>query len=186
MNLRERNLQLALLKAVADAVQKAMAELREDHLVTLLDSYDNVGVKAFVVKLPGDPSLKVATITLAEQKEAYEVTDEKAFLKWSAANRPDSVETVITPTVRKRTFKQVNPRAQTAYLKELRPGDGGIAFDPTNGEVVEGVTYRPAGRPKSFAVRYETEGRDRLIDAWRLGELADIVGSDVLPQIGGL
>jgi hypothetical protein len=52
-------------------------------------------------------------------------------------------------------------------------------------EPVDGVEYVPAGTPKSFTVRYEKGGQERVIEAWRGGELPGIEPGTSLPQIGG-
>lgn len=181
MTLRDDNLRLVLAKAIADALAGAMGGLREDHFDVLLEQYQETGTKQFVVKLPDET--KVATITLTEQKESYEVTDPQAFLDWMRDTNPDGIETVEIPATEAYSYAQVRPRAQDAVVKRL-DHVGDMALDPATGEIVPGITYRPAGRPKGFQVRYETDGRHQVIDAWRTGALAELVGSDVLPQIG--
>jgi hypothetical protein len=181
MSVRDDNLKLALTKAIADVVSEAMAHMRNEHFNVLLEQYEDAGTKQFSVKLPD--GTKVATITLTEQKEAYEVTDEVAFLQWMRRQDPDGIETVTVPPQPEWTYEQVKDRTKAATLKRLEHV-GDMPFDPITGELVEGVTYRPAGRPKGFQVRYESEGRAQVIDAWRTGALAELVGSDVLPQIG--
>lgn len=181
MSLRDQNLHLALMKAIADAVSGFMAELREDHLQTLLQHYDDTGSKSLAVNLPD--GTKVATISLPEGKEFFEVHDEVAFLQWAKENRPELVETVVVPPQPEMTFEKVDPSKAKKFLAGL-DHQGDLPFDPKTGEVPEGVTYKPVGRPKSFQVRYEPEGRDRVIDAWQGGELAELFGSSMFPQIG--
>ena len=181
MSLRDDNLRLALTKAIADIIAESMVSLRAEHFNVLLEQYEEVGTKQFTVKLPDNT--KVATITLAEQKETYEVVDEVAFLNWARQASPESVETITAPPVPALEYEQVKPSARAALLKRL-DHSGYLPFDPQTGEVPDGVEYRPAGRQKSFSVRYEPEGRAQVVDAWRTGALADLVGNDVLPQIG--
>lgn len=181
MSLREDNLRLALTKAIADVIADAISQMRSDHFQVLLEQYEDVGTKQFTVKLPDNT--KVATITLAEQKESYDVVDEAAFLDWVRQVSPESVETITAPPVPAMEFDQVKPSARTTLLKRLEHS-GYLPFDPVTGEVPDGVEYTPAGRPKSFSVRYEPEGRAHVIDAWRTGQLAELVGDDVLPRIG--
>jgi hypothetical protein len=183
VSLRDENLRIALTKAIADAMAGAMAKLREAHFATLLEQYDEVGTKQFSVALPD--GTKVATITLTEKKEAFEVTDEIAFLTWAQENLPeDAIHEVVVPPVPEMRFIEVDPKAQAALIKRL-DHRGDLAFDPETGQAVDGITYRPAGRPSQFAVTYvnKDEGRERLIDAWRAGDLAELVGTDVLPAI---
>lgn len=182
MGLKEENLRLATVKAIADAIAGIIAEMREEHFNLLLEQYEADGNKQFSVKLPsGD---KVATITLTEQRRSFEIKDDRAFLRWMQDNRPESVETVTVPPQPELVYESVKPRAIRSLLNRLDWADG-HCVDSDTGEIVDGVVYCPAGRPKTFSVRYEADGRERVIDAWRQGELAELLGPDVLPQIGG-
>ncbi len=180
-NVRDENLRLALVKAVADEIAAGMTQLRASHLEALVEQYDETGNKSFSVRLPN--GMKVATITLPEGKEYFEVANEAEFLAWMRQNHPDTIETVTVPPQPEMTYEQVSPKAATALLKSLTAaGEGAI---DVAGEIVPGVQYHPVKTPSSFSVRYEPEGKARVIDAWRTGELAGLVGTDVLPQIGG-
>jgi len=183
MSMRDDNLRLTLMKAVADTVAKFMAEAREQRLPDLLDFYDDNGSKSLSVRLPD--GTKVATISLPEKKEFFEVTDKVAFLTWAREHHPEWIETVVVPPQPEITYEEVSETQANRYLKGLAH-QGDVAFDGKTGEVVDGVTYHPKGRPTSFSVLWEGEGKERIIDAWRTGQLAEIVGTDVLPQIEGL
>ena len=99
-------------------------------------------------------------------------------------HRPNSIEEVVVPPQPELRYEAVSERSKAALLRSLAH-DGPIAFEAKTGEVVGGIRYMPAGRASSFQVRFETEGRARVIDAWRTGQLAGLVGTDVLPQIEG-
>ena len=60
----------------------------------------------------------------------------------------------------------------------------GDTYITDDGEPVAGVEYVPAGTPKSFTVRYAPGGQERVIEAWRSGELAGIEPGKNLPRIG--
>ena len=77
--IRDRNLVLALTKAIADIIAEGVGGLRSEHLVDLLEEYEDSGNAHFSVKLPD--GTKVATITLPEKKKTYEVDDKITFLK---------------------------------------------------------------------------------------------------------
>ena len=189
MSLREQNLTFAFLKAVADAVEAELRRMRDDHTATLVEEWREEGSKSWNVRLPGGP--KVATITLSEPKATSTVVDEVAFLEWCEANRSDAVETATTPAipaveaVPARSYRRVAPKAQTALLAGFKPIPSGDLVDPDTGSLVDGVKHAPAGEPKSFSVRYETDGRDALALAYRAGELDHLASGSVLPQIGG-
>lgn len=180
MSLRESNLRLALTKAIADTIAEHLVEMRQEHFEALLEQYTENGIKQFSVKLPD--GTKAATVTLSEQKAVYEVTDAAKFLDWARAKRPEAIETIQVPAQEAYEYDQVNKRAEERLLKSL-DHQGDLPFDAVTGEIVEGVTYRPAGRPKSFSIRFETDGRAKVLDAWRVGDLAEIAGTDVLPRI---
>ena len=189
MSMRERNLRMVFLKAVADAVEAELRRMRDDHTATLLGEWREEGSKSWNVRLPGGTT-KVATITLSEPKPSTAVTDPDAFLAWCEANVPGAVEEYETPpvpaveAVPARTVRRVSPKGQTAILARLKPV-GEECVDPESGALVDGVTYKPAAEPKSFSVRYETDGRDALALAYRAGELDHLASGSVLPQIGG-
>jgi hypothetical protein len=178
VSLRDENLRLAVTKAVADVIYGAMAEMRDGHFDVLMAGYEEEGNKQFTVKLPD--GTKIATITLVEQKEAFEVGDPVAFLEWMKEHRPDSIETVTQPAWE---YCQVTPRSQTAMLKRL-DFNNGVVFDRETGEVPDGVAHLPAGRPKGFQVRYEPKGREDAIEAWRSGTLDELMGATDVLRIG--
>lgn len=190
MNLRDRNLRFALLKAVADAINEELALERGDHTRDLRARYDDEGTKSFDIKLPGGG--KVATISLSIPKPSTTVVDEDAFLAWCQQNMPTSIiehtipaepERVI-PATPERTVYTVDDGMVAAVLKGTRPVDpaGGVVVDE-DGLVVDGVEYKPAGAPKSFSVRYETSGREDLAVAYRSGELDHLIAGTTLPQL---
>lgn len=191
MNLRDRNLRFALLKAVADAINEELALERGDHTRDLKARYEDEGTTAFDVALP-DGGAKVAKISLSVPKPVTEIVDEEAFVAWCRENMPTAVtETVIPaeperviPATPERTVYTVDPKMADTLLKGTRPVDsaGGPVVDD-GGLLVEGVEYRPAGAPKSFSVRYEKDGREALALAYRAGALDHLVGGSTLPQL---
>lgn len=193
MNLRDRNTRFALLKAMRDAIDEELTLERADHTDLLRAQYDEVGVKSFDVKLPGGG--KVGTISLSVPKADTIVRDEEALLAWCRENMPSAVieervpaqPEVVIPATPARTVYRVDDAMVTALLKGSRPVDptsGGLVVDD-DGVVIEGVEYVPAGRPKSFAVRYERDGREALALAYRAGELDHLLGGSTLPMLEG-
>jgi hypothetical protein len=89
---------------------------------------------------------------------------------------------------------RVSRSYEAALLAELKPVE---PYDPTlptgpdikhdysavlpeTGEVVPGVEYRPAPKPKSFQLRYKPGGREAIAQAWRQRRLPTIEG---LPEV---
>lgn len=194
MNVKDKNLRLALLKAMADAIAEEMAAERAEHTAMLRAQYDESGVKSFDVKLPGGG--KVGTISLSIPKPSTAVVNTDAFVEWCRENLPTAVtatvipampertETIVIPATPERTVYTVDDKMTDALLKGARPVDpaGGMVVDE-DGTVIDGVEYRPAGDPKSFSVRYEAGGRDALAVAYRGGELDHLVGGSILPAL---
>lgn len=190
LTVAQRNLRFALMKAIADAIKEELDLERADHTTDLRRMYEDAGIKSMDVKLPGGG--KVATISLSIPKPTTTVVDEEALLAWCQANMPTAIleETIpaeperVIPATPERTVYRVDPAMVDALLKNSRPVDpaGGPVVDE-DGVVVDGVTYTPAGSPRSFSVRYETGGREDLAVAWRSGELDALVAGSTLPAL---
>lgn len=191
MKLGDRNLRFALLNAVHLAIKAELDAERADHTADLRELYEDSGVKSMDVKLPGGS--KVATISLSVPKASTDVVDEAALLEWATESAPWLVETIHHPEVPAYTVPAVpaydEHRLDREYLAEwvkgVKPTGSGEVVDPDTGEVVPGITHTAEGAPKSFSVRYATDGRDDLARAWRDGELEHLTGGSVLPAIGG-
>lgn len=190
MNLRDRNLRFALLKAITDAIKTELDLERGDHTQDLKARYDDEGVKSMDVKLPGGG--KVATISLSIPKPSTEVVDEEALLAWCQANMPTAIKehTVpaeperVIPATPEHTVYTVDQSMLDAMLKGARPVDptSSILVDE-DGTVIEGIEHVPGGPPKSFSVRYEKDGREDLAVAYRSGELDHLVAGSTLPAL---
>lgn len=179
MNLKEQNLTFLLMKTLADMVKVETDEARAELMTVLLAQYDETGTKAFSVQIPG--AEKVATFTISEPKPAVKVQD-AALLAWCRENRPELVEKVEHPAVEAWTEERLTTAAVDTVAADCMLT--GTSFVTGDGELVDGIEYVPAGRPKSYTVRYEKGGQDRVIAAWRNGELAGIEPGKNLPIIG--
>lgn len=170
-------LAFTLRKTIADLVADEVKAERGDVFDRLADLHADTGTKQVSVKLPnGDP---VATLTIT-QPSAKEHVNPAALLAWARENRPDWIETIEHPAQEAWTEEKVNPAvARKAGLTVL--SDGSVVTD--DGEVVDGLTYTTPA-PSSFSVKYADGGRDRVIDAWRAGDLAEVDPGNTLPQIG--
>jgi hypothetical protein len=193
MNLKDRNLRYALLKAFTEAIAAELDAEKATHKADLTARYDTEGVKSFDVKLPD--GTKVAAISLAIPKASTEVTDTDALLKWAEANAPHLVEVtehpavaehlVLVPAVEAWTEKVLDTKLVAELLTHVKPVErtGGPVVDTDTGQIVDGVTYTPEGPPKSFSVRYTDDGREDLGRAYRSGDLSFLVGGTPLPAI---
>lgn len=180
MNLKERNLKFLLMKTLSDMVKTETDTERAELMETLLAQFNDTGTKSFSIQVPG--AEKVATFTIAEPKPGHKVND-GALLAWCLVNRPDLVETLSHPAVDAYTEHRLRGDVEKVITSEYKLA--GDTYITDEGEPVAGVEYVPAGTPKSFSVRYEKGGQERIIEAWRSGELAGIEPGKNLPQIGG-
>ena len=175
--MKTANLRFLLQKTIADQIAKEIKTNRDEVIEQLLELYDDTGSKSFVVKLPDGE--KVATYTIVEPKPK-EAVDEAALIEWLEENGyGDQVLTVEVPATTRKALKTGCLGAIGAELT-----DDGIYVTPA-GEVVEGIEMQAPPAPSSFRVAYEggDEGRARVIEAWKNGELESINPGDPLPQI---
>lgn len=178
--LKERNLTFLLMKTLTDLIKNETDEARKALMTELLDSYRETGNKSFSVMIPG--AEKVATLTLAEPKPEVKISDQEAFLEWCRINRPHLTEVVEHPAVEAWTETRLSAKAIDVISGESVIV--GCSLVTQDGEPVDGVEYVPAAEPKSFSVRYVTGGQQRIVQAWKTGELAAVVPGQTLPQIG--
>lgn len=179
MSLKDDILRFTLMKTLSDLVKGEADEARAELFPDLLAQFNDLGTKSFTVKVPG--AEKVATFTIAEPKPATKV-DTKALIQWCERNRPDLLADIEHPAVEAWTQTVLSDGAEKAIMESCPlVGD---TFYTEKGEAVEGIAYTPAGTPKSFTVRYEKGGQERVIQAWRDGDLAGIEPGKNLPQIG--
>ena len=179
MNLKDQNLTFLLMKTLSDMVKTETDTARQELMDKLLAQFNETGTKSFSIQVPG--AEKVATFTISEPKPGHKVNSDE-LLSWCQANRPDLVETLIHPMIPARTEYRLRDDVEKVITSEYKlAGDTYITDD---GEPVAGVEYVPAGTPKSFSVRYEKGGQERIIEAWRNGELPGIEPGRHLPQIG--
>lgn len=179
MSLKDDILRFTLMKTLSDLVKGEADEARAELFPDLLEQFNDLGTKSFTVKVPG--AEKVATFTIAEPKPVTKV-DNAALIQWCEQNRPDLLTDIEHPPVEAWTQTVLSEGAEKEIMATC-PLVGDTFYTP-EGEAVEGITYIPAGTPKSFTVRYEKGGQDRIIQAWREGDLAAIEPGKNLPQIG--
>lgn len=177
--LKDKNLRFVLMKTLADLVASEVGDARGELMEDLLAQFDDLGVKSFSVKIPG--AEKVATFTIAEPKPATKV-DTNALLDWCLANRPELTQEIEHPAKDAWTETVLADDALKVLSAETLLA-GEEYFTP-QGEKVEGLRYVAAERPKSFSVKYEKGGQERVIQAWRDGDLAGIEPGRNLPSIG--
>lgn len=178
--LKEQNLRFLLMKTLTDMVKTETDAGRAELMEVLLEQFNDIGTKSFSIGIPG--AEKVATFTIAEPKPGHKVNDAE-LLAWCQEHRPDLVETIEHPPVDPWTEYKLADGVEKAITSKYKLA--GTVYVDEDMVPVDGVEYIPAGTPKSFTVRYEKGGQERVIEAWRSGELGHITPGQSLPQIGG-
>jgi hypothetical protein len=165
MSLKDNALRAAVLKAIADALKAEVDAGRDDLMHELLGLYDATGAKSLDVKV-GD--VKVASIPLSIPKAGIEIADADALDAWIADRYPDCLVEVPAKTV-------VSSVVREAVVKSaVRAFDSGDVMTE-DGELIDGLIYKEAGRPKSFSIRFEPDGRNRIAAAWQDGTLGALM-----------
>lgn len=184
MSLRESNLRIALLSELKRMVEERLKVERSKHLARLLKARDETGTKSFDVMLPGEDKA-LGTISLSSPSDSWDV-DETALLKWAMEFLPTAVKETVVPPREELRYYELYPASVKALLERaewVETEDGGYAVDPKTGEVIDGLTFKPAGKPTRFQVRLSASGKERLFAAWASGRLNEIT-EGALPQIG--
>lgn len=151
MSLRDLATQLAVLTVVEDAVKERKDALR----AAVRDALDEAGADATRAELNDE---RIAKVSLVSPQLKAIVGNEADFLAWVEENYPHEV--VTTKTVRS-SFKE-------AILKKfLLNGEDVIHFE--TGELVPGM--KTARGSAYVSTRFESEGREKVLDALRSGSL---------------
>lgn len=159
MNIREAALATATLKALSDLVKERDAEVRAQMLETLVDSYDQLGIKSLDVKLPDGTKVAALALSIPKSKGAT-VTDNRTFSAWVSENYPTAIYQPPQPAA------SINAKWLEMFLAALKQTDEG-AVDTKTGALVPGVDFLEAPAPKSFTVRFTDDGRAKVLNAFR-------------------
>lgn len=177
-SLRDANLRVALLKAFAEWVETELNTVRAEHRDDLVARYQEEGTKSFDVKLPD--GTKVGTISLSIPNDRVDITDQTALIAWATSNDPTLVKTVDHPAVPAHTTVELDPKRFSEFLARVKTGSDGSVIDPDTGAVVDGLTHKPGGPPKSYSVRYTDDGREHIGTALRAGHLSHLIAGTPL------
>lgn len=170
MSLKDAAAREAYLKTLLDVVNDAYKEARNETQTLLDAAAEETGAHQIAVSIPDGPD--IATVSLSSGEAAAKVTDEEAFTAWV-------IEHKSTEVVR-RFVTEVQPAFTKKLLAELTAAGGTEWPDPETGVIheVPGVAIAPS-RARTHSVRFKTDGRDKVMAAWREGRLADVA----LPQL---
>lgn len=150
-SLKELAIELATVNLVADLVAEHKDNLREQ----MAQQFELNGSDSVKVSI-GDE--KIGKVSLVEPKAKATVTDENALFKWVIENREDEIVTEVRPSFKKWLLDNVDVL------------DDGTAVLKTTGEIIPGISARPAS--PYVSTRFDTDGRERLGRALRNGEVS--------------
>lgn len=169
---KDQRLAFLLRKTIQDFVKKEVDSERSDIFEDLIELYEEHGTKQVVVKLPDGEA--VATLTVAQPKPKTSYKDMEALQAWVEETDPDAVEEV--------TSTRIKPE-KLAELEKTTSVVDGKHFTPDGEEIPGMETTTPA--PSSFSVKYQAgdDSRERLLEAWKSGELAGIDTGRTVPAI---
>lgn len=149
--LKELAIELATVNLVADLVAEHKDNLREQ----IAQQFELNGSDSVKVSI-GDE--KIGKVSLVEPKAKATVTDENALFRWVIENREDEIVTEVRPSFKKWLLDNVDVL------------DDGTAVLKTTGEIIPGISARPAS--PYVSTRFDTDGRERLGRALRNGEVS--------------
>jgi len=157
MSLAEDAIRVAVMRTLADDVDRALKEDR----AALLETMAEEGITGLKARLPD--GTKVANLPYVGGEPRAQVDDNAALVAWMERNRPDEVE--VVKTVRPQTLKAILDAANTH----------GAAVDPKTGERIPGIGFgisTPYIQVKFVKGNGPGEGgRDLIREAWRSGSL---------------
>ena len=149
--LKELAIELATVNLVADLVAEHKDNLREQ----MAQQFELNGSDSVKVSI-GDE--KIGKVSLVEPKAKARVTDENALFRWVIENREDEIVTEVRASFKKWLLDNVDVL------------DDGTAVLKTTGEIIPGISARPAS--PYVSTRFDTDGRERLGRALRNGEVS--------------
>jgi hypothetical protein len=170
MSMQDAVTREAVLKALSDAIGEELKLVRTE-VQGYLD--DSAGIRQVAATLPdGTP---IGKISLTDPTPAAVVTDPDAFTAWVRDHHPAGKENVT-----RRFVTEVRPAFTTALLKEMTAAGVTQWCNRETGEVhkVPGVEIR-ATRARGHSVRLDEDGRQKVAEAWRAGELNHLA----MPQL---
>jgi hypothetical protein len=170
MSLKEAAAREAYLKTLLDVVNDAYKEARAETQEALDAAALETGARQVAVALPDGPD--IATVSLASGEAAAKVTDLDAFTAWVRETVPSEIERRFITEVREAFTKKL--------LAELTASGSTEWADPNSGVIheVPGVAIAPS-RARTHSVRFKTDGRDKVMAAWREGRLT----AAILPEL---
>lgn len=143
-DLKQAAVRLAVIRELEQRIKDARAELN----MMFVDSLDVGDSKAASL----DDGTKLGKVSYVSGRNSATVTDERALLAWTKANRPDEVVSTVRESF-------------VTYLKDSAKRHDGFAVDESTGEIVPGMSMRE-GNPY-IMFRAEKGSGEVIAARWR-------------------
>lgn len=145
-------------KWLADYATKQWSEVK-GQIAAAMNANDDVKK---TVRVDG---VKVADVTIPQNKAKAAVTNETAFIAWCARHYPGLLETIEVPAT---TVTQVKLDAVNDFLKGIEETGG---FDTRTGMEPDGVTFTPEQPATWPKVTFTKDAGEVILTALRSGTL---------------
>lgn len=192
MNARQHGQRIAALRFIGDEVRQAATATRSQAEVAFAAAHREIGMKSVDVTLDdgtplgsiaikaGKATVKVYEPTLFKLVETTapgeiveeltaEASADPELLAWVQDNRPDLLQRKVRDSYRAKVLKSVDAK--------------GRALDRSTGELVKVLESSTGPRTGEFAYTPCAGAAEAVIQAWRNGELADVLDEVLRPAI---
>jgi hypothetical protein len=155
-NLRDLAFEVAALTTLVDYLNEKKDQIRAEFAIAAAEA----GADASKAMLFGE---EIAKISVVAPKPKPQIIDEQAFFNHIKTFQPHEIHEVVRESFRK------------VFLQRLAPHEDG-AIDPWSGEIIDFVQF---GESKGYiSTRFQPEGRNKFINAFREHKIALAIGDD--------
>lgn len=153
-NLRDLAFEVAAITTLVDYLTEKKDQLRAEFAIAAAEA----GADASKAMLDGS---EIAKISVVSPKAKPHITDESRFFHHIKTFQPHEIQEVVRESFRK------------VWLERIAPHEDG-AIDPWSGEIVDFVQFTES---KGYiSTRFQPEGRDKIIDAFKAKKVALAIG----------
>ena len=178
--MHENHPRYALIRAFQDALRDFVEAERAEMFAELVESYEESGAKSWDIQLPGEDG-KVATLSLTFSKAEPAIDSKQEFTDWAMFNAPDLVKTVVVPAREDIVPKSTALQTLLDDYGAQPTADGTLVTQ--DGEEIPGV-HVARELPKTFALRWAKQGRERVEAAYGEGRLNGLTVGTPMPELG--
>jgi hypothetical protein len=168
MSTADDGLRLAALMLLRDAAAAESDVIRERLKPIITESQ-----MGLAIVLPDGTRVGAVSPVFKGGKSEARISDRAVFLAWCRENQPEVIVTTET----------VAPWYEAALLARVEPfGDDGLAADPDDGLIVDGVEFKVTPKSASISLRFlkaaKADGRASLLTAIQNGSVPILMAAD--------